>query len=363
MDSLVKSRPNHYELLGLTPAATDEDIRRAFAREISPLRPRPFGSLAQLGVAHETLRDPVKRRAYDISIGLPEPAQPAPLAGWQYSGPVRVSRLSQAAADSQVATEPKADVQEEIEPAADAPQQAFVAEDLSTAEPELHVEPKPGLRPDIDPDRGPEPQPDWNPARPAPMQQRLLPLEEDGSGEWKRPLMIGGAIFLAVGIMGVIAGVWASKDVESKVPASPPLIEAPAEAHPVTSTLPPAADPATQQQPAQPARTAAPKASRASPEVKRVPAVAERAEDVPEIPSEKVAAIVAPPDETPASMPLSNATVARTIGRIGYSCGEVTSTSTVDGQPGVFKVTCTSGQSYKAAPVRGRYRFSRWAGR
>jgi len=108
MDSLVKSRPNHYELLGLTPAATDEDIRRAFAREISPLRPRPFGSLAQLGVAHETLRDPVKRRAYDISIGLPEPAKPAPLAGWQYSGPVRVSRLSQAAADSQVATEPKA---------------------------------------------------------------------------------------------------------------------------------------------------------------------------------------------------------------------------------------------------------------
>src|SRR6186997_537147 len=107
MDSLVKSRPNHYELLGLTPAATDEDIRRAFAREISPLRPRPFGSLAQLGVAHETLRDPVKRRAYDISIGLPEPAKPAPLAGWQYSGPVRVSRLSQAAADSQVATEPK----------------------------------------------------------------------------------------------------------------------------------------------------------------------------------------------------------------------------------------------------------------
>jgi hypothetical protein len=32
----------------------------------------------------------------------------------------------------------------------------------------------------------------------------------------------------------------------------------------------------------------------------------------------------------------------------------------VDGKAGVFKVTCTSGDSYRAAPVRGRYRFSRW---
>jgi hypothetical protein len=61
-------------------------------------------------------------------------------------------------------------------------------------------------------------------------------------------------------------------------------------------------------------------------------------------------------------MPLSNALIARTIGRIGYSCGEVASTSAVDGSPGVFKVTCTSGQSYRAAPVRGRYHFRRWAG-
>jgi hypothetical protein len=58
---------------------------------------------------------------------------------------------------------------------------------------------------------------------------------------------------------------------------------------------------------------------------------------------------------------LSNGFVARTIERIGYACGDVASTARVEGEaPGVFKVTCTSGQSYRAAPVRGRYHFRRW---
>jgi hypothetical protein len=66
--------------------------------------------------------------------------------------------------------------------------------------------------------------------------------------------------------------------------------------------------------------------------------------------------------EAPAAMPLPDSVVARTIGRIGYACGEVASTTAVDGAPGVFKITCTSGHSYRAAPVRGRYHFKRWSG-
>jgi hypothetical protein len=64
------------------------------------------------------------------------------------------------------------------------------------------------------------------------------------------------------------------------------------------------------------------------------------------------------PQPVAVPMPLPNAVVARTIERIGYSCGEVASTSPMGGD-GVFKVTCTSGQSYRAAPVHGRYRFKR----
>ena len=62
-------------------------------------------------------------------------------------------------------------------------------------------------------------------------------------------------------------------------------------------------------------------------------------------------------------MPLPNKVVARTIERIGYACGEVASTTPVEGAgSGVFTVTCTSGQSYQARPVRGRYRFRRLGG-
>lgn len=67
---------------------------------------------------------------------------------------------------------------------------------------------------------------------------------------------------------------------------------------------------------------------------------------------------------TPAKLPLPNAVIARTIGRIGYPCGQVASAATVEGDaPGVFTVTCTSGHSYRAAPVRGRYHFRRLARR
>jgi hypothetical protein len=67
----------------------------------------------------------------------------------------------------------------------------------------------------------------------------------------------------------------------------------------------------------------------------------------------------APAEVTSATMPLPNRVVARTIDRIGYRCGEVASTAAVEGSPGVFKVTCSSGQSYQASPVRGRYHFRR----
>jgi hypothetical protein len=64
----------------------------------------------------------------------------------------------------------------------------------------------------------------------------------------------------------------------------------------------------------------------------------------------------------PASLPLPNSVIARTIERIGYSCGEVASATHGDGD-GVFNITCSSGQSYQATPVRGRYHFRRLGAR
>ena len=61
-------------------------------------------------------------------------------------------------------------------------------------------------------------------------------------------------------------------------------------------------------------------------------------------------------------MPLPDRVIARTIHRIGYSCGQVASTDPIGPDAGVFKVTCTSGHSYRAQPVRGHYRFKRLGG-
>jgi hypothetical protein len=115
--------------------------------------------------------------------------------------------------------------------------------------------------------------------------------------------------------------------------------------------------------PAKQASTApAPRAPDEAAKPKPAAEAEQRAEDVPEITTEQVAALTSQAEEPSASMPLSNAVIARTIRRIGYSCGEVASTSAVEGTAGAFKITCSSGQSYRAAPVRGRYHFRRWDG-
>jgi hypothetical protein len=61
-------------------------------------------------------------------------------------------------------------------------------------------------------------------------------------------------------------------------------------------------------------------------------------------------------------LPLPDAVIARTIEKIGYPCGAVASSARVDAAAGetAFKITCTSGQSYRASNRTGRYRFKQW---
>src|SRR5215208_5304834 len=73
MVSPVKSRPTHYDNLGLTPAATPDEIAEAFAKRIpiSITSPEEAVEHAEnIYIAYETLRDPISRRAYDAAIGI-----------------------------------------------------------------------------------------------------------------------------------------------------------------------------------------------------------------------------------------------------------------------------------------------------
>ena len=60
MGSTVAAKANHYQVLGLTPAASESQIARAFADAMSMFRVRPAAALADIGVAYETLRNPAK---------------------------------------------------------------------------------------------------------------------------------------------------------------------------------------------------------------------------------------------------------------------------------------------------------------
>jgi flagellar biosynthesis protein FlhG len=82
--------PNLYDVLGVSRGSTDEELRRAYKRqrEIYQAGSLPLTSLlttdalkveqAQIEEAHETLLDPVRRKAYEASVFPDEPADTPP---------------------------------------------------------------------------------------------------------------------------------------------------------------------------------------------------------------------------------------------------------------------------------------------
>jgi hypothetical protein len=358
MDSTVKSRPNHYELLGLTPTATLDELDQAFARELK--LPRAFGSLAEFTIAYETLRDPARRRAYDASIFKPEP-KPEPRPALSLAGRLEGAALS--------AASPKPVVRPRLRP--DPRPQARTAPSATAL---LHQPIAPRI-----PQRDPTPQAKQEPLRrPEPVaapQSVQRPIDdyaprpfagdyaEDRHApfQWKIPALAAGALVLAISggaWMGVESGNDAPEDqlkpaVTLKVPpakAAAPIAASADEPRTIAA-----------EQPSRPTRSAAP-AEIARPPLQidlpdeqptEVAALEQQQRDIEQAAAPALAAAA-----TSAKMPLPNSVIARTIGRIGYPCGQVASTAALDGV-GVFKVTCTSGHSYRAAPVGGRYHFRR----
>lgn len=330
MDSMTRTRPSHYEVLGLKPNAGEDEISRAFAVAMSPFRPHGPSEIAAASVAYEALRDPIRRRAYDISIGLRPEKEPVPVPpqGWQLVGSMHVGLRRVP----------------EIEP-------------LPWAGEEAAPEAK---QPEVRPAERPAPL-----ARPEPIRMAAPDELDEEPAEWRRPALLLGGLFAAVALIGATAGVWASRDIEpEKAEAAVPVRHAVVPAAPAAvepkSAVPLVAEAGPKRIAPAKVRTPAPSPVIAASEEKAPASQAEalRADEAPEISSEQVAAQAS---EAPASMPLSDSTIARTLGRIGYSCGTVESTAAVGG--GAFKVTCSSGQSYQAAPVSGRYHFRRWKGR
>lgn len=376
MSSTVKSRPNHYEILGLTPDASSDEVAQAFARELSAIRLSPIGSLAAVTVAYETLRDRNKREAYDICLGFkPEPMPPSPSPAVPQEWAPFAMRASPRPAPSPALKPfprpaPKADAPIRRNPV-DEPKVSPLVAAASPSEPSnadfREGRPKP---------RTPREQPRRAEATGKPRfelpvggelhfdEARRYRLDGAGFSQWKMPALAGGALILAVGL-GAWTGLEAGNDQEQgrtenavtvKVSAAKPLPELagspltpPSSVAEAESQPPKLADSARVERSRPPLQSDLPEEGRSEPtQLGQSP--------TPENATERVAAQAPTVEATAAKLPLSNTVIARTIARIGYPCGEVSGTTAM-GAPGVFQVTCKSGHSYRAAPVRGRYRF------
>jgi len=360
MDSSLKTRSNHYETLGLTPAATAAEIAQAFVTKMSAFAARPLVAAAELSIAFETLRDPERRRAYDESLrppAPPPPQQPAYTVQWN-SGPFMTAAVAVPPARP---AQPERRLEAAIEP------KPFIAspEPVSIGAPEISPEPAQQA-----PERQPQPLPE-----PFVEQQRAIQRAiergpaaqpESPTGLNRTAMAIGG-ILLGVGVLGAVAG-WSAGLVEQPQQPEAHVTTPLPRAKPLTTAA--AAEPApawtVAQAPRQrPRQTVAARVGRSSSAPQALPLEELQAETSQSAPDQSGSAVAETPAAAvvPASLSLPNPVIAHTIGRIGYPCGEVASTASVDGARGVFKVTCTSGHSYQAALVRGRYHFRRWGNR
>lgn len=196
--------------------------------------------------------------------------------------------------------------------------------------------------------------------------------------EWKRPGAVIAALFLGVGLTGALAGLWSGRvfapqeaSAAATLPERQPVAAAdlrrappmpPTEQAAPVAVWPTSLTASHVRRTVRARRVTAPKQLRSGdiPPVDLPPKVRGAGQASGEHGSEEATTAPASwPAAAAAALPLPDRVVARTIEKIGYACGQVNSATALDGEPGVFKVTCTSGDSYKAAPVRGRYHFRR----
>jgi hypothetical protein len=382
MASSVQSQPTYYETLGVEPTASQEEIRRAFARLMGLFSSRPAAATAQLSVAFATLRNPAKRRGYDQMLRLvPEPKR----AGLTVAGNGRAgagllgsawANLPHVTADHSPPTPTQLEPHHE-ERASEPRLATFIASSLRQPARTTAVPPVIDLEPQAP--KLPEPA-----ARPGVAGEHPLthfPAQEsriaEGLLDWKRVSVIGGGLLAAAGLIGAMTGlsVWDNEPpqpVRSSVSASLPPPTPAAES---ANVAPPGVKANAEESIAQPIpdRTSVPAVAKPSQaakppisatDVQTIDSTATSAEPTATDPatSDPLAPKPAAAAEGAAALPLSNSVIARTIGRIGYACGSVVSTTAVEGAgPGVYSISCSSGQTYRATPVHGRYHFRRSA--
>ncbi|HEV2593663.1 MAG TPA: hypothetical protein VGU01_00490 [Sphingomicrobium sp.] len=386
MASKAQQLPSHYEMLGLTPGASQDEIARAFASAMSMFGVRPVAIVAHISQAFETLRNPEKRRLYDRSIGV-EPTQHPyqwrisiaahPLPPFVTAEKTRSDETSRRAAllEPQETDEHHPSLLPDAQ-AADAKLSALIRSLHELAEPTVRSRPTEVVAPlEVQrPSREAADEcalPSVDYVMPIHQAEKALLRAANHPFDWRRPLLTLGGLVLGAGLVGTVAGLSIPTDPQSAVttPIPPAKARANARMKPPLRAAPAVDDDVRAQGPRTP--LLATPASRVRHEfahrqlahnTEPKPADALPADGA--TPSENVDSAADPlapevtaPQRVAARLPLPKSVIARTIEKIGYACGSVNSLTPIEGARGTFQVNCASGQSYRAAPVGGRYHF------
>lgn len=391
MLSAVKTARNHYDVLGLAPTATQQEIAGAFNAAMGMFGGRPTTGAMRVCQAFEVLRNPATRKAYDRRMGFTRssqlyrwPSSPAP----RFTAPVRVTPARDRERPNMAAipAEPRSLVRESAPDSRAADQRAaearvseLVASLRKLAEPTApKVEERGAVSKPAPPRRDPP-----DPKQPVePFIEQLVAFERaqrDGAGQrssspWTRPASAVGGLVVGAGILGGLLGMSAIGGPDPEPSVAVQLPEArprPVTSSPGAAVAPFQAEtlglkpvPTVRAQVATPRTRPMVAATPPSPVVEQTQPEELTAVAAEENPSKTIAAdpLAPTPEEaelSAAKMPLPGPVVARTIRRIGYRCDQVASATAIADGPGAFLVTCSSGDSYRASPVRGRYHFRR----
>ncbi len=379
MVSSIRSRPNHYEVLGVAATANDGEIRRAFAKKMGLGAAHPPGKLAQILLAYETLHNRAKRRDYDRSLAAPPTLRPH-----QWTAAARPRRtpfvaaaaitsgaqasLSGQVPEPHVTAEPKLDVPVEPSPTTSI---GMSLRELAKPEPLAASSPAANPKQEWKDDRGAD-------ARLEQVVEQILAVGRAdkersrhlkfGVLDWRRPVLALAGLVAGAGLFGALLGLSVRENASS---AQAEAASAAPHGRPLRHVAAPPAAPADAH-----AETQLERAHRADLSVSRARHSVPRQRPVGSAePVEQGAPVGSGLDESEimadgdrptaaravaADLPLSNKLVAHTIERIGYACGQVAATAPAEGEAqGVYNITCSSGQTYQARPIRGRYRFRR----
>jgi periplasmic protein TonB len=225
---------NHYEILGLTPAATKADIEEAFATRTRMQITDDYR--LKLREAYKVLRDPFWRRLYDTELGFGSDSRSGPaLTPARHSvvedrvAPFIAAALRQSAGQTEHPSSPDPETSpdlEEPESIVEESSQPFIADiDHSAAAEDPVSDPRGGWR------------------------------------EWNRAAAVTGGAVLGVGLVALLIGQWGSFDSSpntARAPASARLEQPVARSSIVAQTAPQQAAPIKEGSASPPVETTTP---------------------------------------------------------------------------------------------------------